>query len=85
MNVLTVVEAYLTRTGMPATKFGRLAVGDPRLVGDLHNGRAPGSEVRERIERFIVAHPTPLPSRPPGRPRQRNAGQMRAGCSSARC
>jgi hypothetical protein len=68
MEILTAVEAYLARTGMPATRFGRLAARDPRLVSDLHNGRAPRSAVRERIERFIVAHPTPAPSRRRGRP-----------------
>ena len=69
MEMLRAIEAYLARTGMPATRFGRLAVGDPRLVGDLHNGRAPRSAVRERVVRFIAAHPTPTPARPRGRRR----------------
>ena len=68
MDMLVAIEAYLGRPGMPATKFGRLAVRDPRLVGDLHNGRAPRSAVRDRIAGFIAAHPAPLPSRRRGRP-----------------
>ena len=38
------IERFLAQTGMPVTKFGRLAAHDPRLVGDLRNGR----EVRIR-------------------------------------
>jgi hypothetical protein len=33
------IEVFLRRTGMPWTKFGRLAASDPRFVGDLRNGR----------------------------------------------
>ena len=29
------IEVFLRRTGMPATKFGRLATRDPRFVLDL--------------------------------------------------
>lgn len=39
MEILGKVERYLREHGLPQTKFGRLAVGDPRLVGDLRNGR----------------------------------------------
>lgn len=54
MHVGREVEKFLRRTGMPATKFGRLAVNDPRLVGDLRNGREPGSRVTRRIVAFIA-------------------------------
>lgn len=39
---------------MPETKFGRLAVNDPRLVGDLRRGRSPGARMCTRVERFIM-------------------------------
>jgi hypothetical protein len=39
MSLLIEIDRYLRRTGMPATKFGRLAVRDPRLVGDMKRGR----------------------------------------------
>lgn len=39
---------------MPETKFGRLAVNDPRLVGDLRRGRSPGTRMCARVERFIM-------------------------------
>lgn len=54
MHVGREVEKFLKRTGMPPTKFGRLAVNDPRLVGDLRNGREPGSRVAARIMTFIA-------------------------------
>ena len=53
MSVLLRIDQYLRRTGMPVTKFGRLAVNDPRLVHDLRRGRQPGRTIRERIDAFI--------------------------------
>lgn len=51
------IEKFLRATGMPWTKFGRLAAHDPRLVGDLRNGRSPGPELSARIEAFIAGWP----------------------------
>ena len=53
MSMLRKIELYLKKTAMPPTRFGRLAVNDPRLVGDLKNGREPGSRVVARIEAFL--------------------------------
>lgn len=47
------IEVFLHRTGMPWTKFGRLAARDPRLVGDLRNGRTPRSTMEQRVEHFM--------------------------------
>ncbi len=47
------IEKFLRRTGMPATKFGRLAAHDPRFVLDLRNGRTPRSRTERRIEHFM--------------------------------
>lgn len=54
MGVLRKIDRYLRETGMPETKFGRLALKDPRLVRDLRNGREPGSRTIARIEAFIA-------------------------------
>ena len=54
MSLLFKIQNYLRRTGMPETKFGRLAVNDPRLVGDLRRGRSPGTRMCTRVERFIM-------------------------------
>ena len=47
------IEQFLIRTGMPDTRFGRLAAHDPRLVGDLRNGREARPSLASRIEHFM--------------------------------
>lgn len=47
------VDRFLKESGMSPTLFGRLAVRDPRFVGDLRNGREPGSRVSRNIEHFM--------------------------------
>ena len=47
------IEKFLGETGMPWTKFGRLAAHDPRFVEDLRNGRMPRPATQSRVERFI--------------------------------
>ncbi len=51
--LLRKIESFLRQTGMPVTKFGRLAAHDPRLVGDLRNGREPRSALSSRVEHFM--------------------------------
>jgi len=51
--LLRQIELFLRLTSMPATKFGRLAAGDPRFVLDLRNGRNPRDQTEERIEHFM--------------------------------
>ena len=53
------IEMFLRRTGMPATKFGRLAARDPRFVIDLRNGRMPRSQTECRIEHFMNSFSEP--------------------------
>lgn len=47
------IEAFLRETGMPWTKFGRLATHDPRFVQDLRNGRLPRAATETRVEHFM--------------------------------
>ena len=47
------IEVFLRHTGMPVTKFGRLATRDPRFVIDLRNGRMPRSRMERRVEHFM--------------------------------
>ncbi|RZM22163.1 MAG: hypothetical protein EOP67_51060 [Sphingomonas sp.] len=55
MSVLHKIDRYLRATAMPPTRFGRLAVRDPRLVHDLRRGREPGVQMVQRIEAFLAA------------------------------
>ena len=47
------IEKFLRDHQMPATKFGRLAANDPRLVLDLRMGREPRDRMRRRVEHFM--------------------------------
>ena len=55
--LLREVERFLRRTGLPATRFGRLAAADPRLVADLRNGREPRRRMVIRVEHFMNTYP----------------------------
>ena len=54
--VMRQIEIFLRETGMPWTKFGRLAAHDPRLVEDLRNGRVPRPAMAKRISTFIESY-----------------------------
>jgi len=47
------IEKFLRQTGMPWTKFGRLAAHDPRFVEYLRNGRIPRPNTEQRIDHFM--------------------------------
>ncbi|OYW46628.1 MAG: hypothetical protein B7Z08_07105 [Sphingomonadales bacterium 32-68-7] len=51
--LLRKIEVFLRRTGMPATRFGRLAAHDPRFVLDLRLGRTPRPRTEDRVEHFM--------------------------------
>lgn len=51
--LLRTIEKFLRETEMPATKFGRLAANDPRLVLDLRLGREPRNRLTTRVEHFM--------------------------------
>jgi 2,4-dienoyl-CoA reductase-like NADH-dependent reductase (Old Yellow Enzyme family) len=48
MLLLQRIERHLRRTRMPATRFGREAMGDPRFVSDLRRGREPSARTIAR-------------------------------------
>lgn len=50
------IEKFLRQTGMPATKFGRLAAHDPRFVLDLRNGRIPRTNTEKRVQNFMTSY-----------------------------
>jgi hypothetical protein len=54
--LLRSIENFLRCTGMPWTRFGRLVAHDPRLVGDMRNGRTPRPDMARRIEAFIATY-----------------------------
>ena len=54
MHLLWTIEKHLRRTGTPPSRFGRMAINDPRLVNDLRNGRQPGLRTERRVRAYIV-------------------------------
>jgi hypothetical protein len=56
MSLMVEIERYLRHSGLPETKFGRLAVNDPRLVSDMRRGRCIGPQVSQRVRSYIAEH-----------------------------
>lgn len=52
--ILLEIERYLRQHKMSASRFGRLAASDPRLVSDLRKGRDPSSRTLARIRAFMT-------------------------------
>lgn len=53
------VEAFLDRTGMSATAFGKAALSDPSFVLELRARRAPNLKTVERVCAFMAEHEAP--------------------------
>lgn len=56
MTLLKTIERHLRATGIPPSRFGREAVGDPRLVQDLRQGREVRPAMAARLHAYIAAH-----------------------------
>ncbi len=55
MILLRRIEAHLKRSGTRPTRLGRQAMGDPRFVFDLRNGRQPRPATIARMLAWIEA------------------------------
>lgn len=53
MQLLRTIEIHLRETGTRPARFGREAVGDPRFVFDLRNGRQPHERTVERVRAYL--------------------------------
>jgi hypothetical protein len=51
--ILRRIERYLKSHRVPPARFGRLAVGDPRFVFDLRDGREPRAATERRVAHFL--------------------------------
>lgn len=52
-SALELVEQYLSANRVPPSRFGRMAVNDPRFVDDLRRGREPRPKTLRRLRAFI--------------------------------
>lgn len=55
MHLLREVEKFLRQSDVAPTRFGRDAVGDPRSVFDLRNGRDPRPSTVARVRAYLEA------------------------------
>ena len=53
MYLLRRIEKFLERNAMRPTRFGREAVGDPRFVFDLRDGREPLEQTAMRVHGWL--------------------------------
>ena len=51
--ILLEIERWLRQHNVSASRFGRMAASDPRLVADLRKGRDPSSKTVARIRVFM--------------------------------
>jgi hypothetical protein len=57
MHINRLVERFLREQQLPPTKFGRLAVRDPRLVLDMRMGREIRPEMEQLLRQFMQRYP----------------------------
>ena len=53
MHLLRKVEKFLRQCDVAPTRFGRDAMGDPRFVFDLRNGRDPRPETVAKVIAYL--------------------------------
>ena len=53
MHLMRRIENFLKRGEMKPTRFGREAVGDPRLISDMKNGRELRDATIARIQAWL--------------------------------
>ena len=53
VHLLREVEKFLRASQVPATRFGREAMRDPRFVFDLRNGREPRLRTVDRVLAYL--------------------------------
>lgn len=63
--ILEDVERYLAQSGLTPTAFGKAALGDPKFVFDLRDGRECRRATRERARAFMHANPPGAAQPPP--------------------
>ena len=53
MHLLKDVERFLRQSEVAPARFGREAVGDPRFVFDLRNGRDPRPRTEAKVRAYL--------------------------------
>lgn len=56
MSIQADVSHFLRRSGLPKSKFGRMAAKDPNLVDDMMMGRKLGANLSGKVHRFMAEY-----------------------------
>jgi hypothetical protein len=56
--LIELIDDHLRLTGLSATRLGREAIGDPRIVFDLRAGRTLRTRTRQRLMTWLEARRT---------------------------
>jgi hypothetical protein len=59
VHLLFMIERHLREHGIPASRFGRDAMGDPGFVASLRRGREPRESTVRRITAYLTAAAKP--------------------------
>lgn len=63
-KLLQEIEAFLVRTGMTQTSFGRDSIRDPAIVADIRKGKNPRLDTADKLRAFMASwEPEPNPKR----------------------
>jgi len=54
MHLLSTIERYLRESRIPASRFGRDAMGDPGFVAALRRGREPRDATVKRVAAYLA-------------------------------
>ncbi|KKC27413.1 hypothetical protein WP12_03235 [Sphingomonas sp. SRS2] len=54
------IERYLRESGVPASRFGRDAMGDPGFVAMLRRGREPRDKTIRRVAAYLSSIRAPM-------------------------
>jgi hypothetical protein len=57
VHINRLIEQFLSEHAIPPTRFGRMAVRDPRLVFDMRRGRTVGPALEQHLREFIARYP----------------------------
>jgi hypothetical protein len=63
MPLLNRIEAYLRTSSTAATRFGREAARDPKLVHDMRSGRQLRAATKRRVAAYLEAAEAALEER----------------------
>jgi hypothetical protein len=73
---LAEVEAFIAKSELNPTDFGKLAINDPNFVFDLREGRSPSARTIDKVREWMRQFKAPLSANSP--PNRRRSSPARS-------